>query len=199
MMIWDVFDFENTKKNADPWKNGMCYKLCVICKKQYVYSIIRLKDNNTVLFACWNKDRLRVMVKYSEAPKTNQNVVNLFSLQSIKVVKKLFIFFVIVYMTDSCPLPHPPSCLYVHLISATQSTLRTVLLSMYDIFLTWLGVMMGNHWSPLTDVKFSIYFQRGEAHWHNKPSTTFPPSQDLEPWRQSWTLYKIKLEHFFHT
>ena len=33
-------------------KDDMCYKLCGICKKQYMYSIILLKDNNTVLFAC---------------------------------------------------------------------------------------------------------------------------------------------------
>ena len=198
-MIWIFLTLKILKTILLHEKNGLCYELCVICKKQHVYSIILLKDINTVLFACWNKDRLRVMVKYSEAPKTNQNVVNLFSLQSIEVVKQIIIFFIIAYMTDSCPLPHPPSCIYVHLISAAQSTLRTVLLSMYDIFLTWLGVMMGNHWSPLTVVKFSIYFQRGEAHLHNKPSTTFPASQDLETWRQFWTLYKIKLEHFFPT
>ena len=40
----DVFDFENTKKNSASWKNG----IVMIC----VYSIILLKDNNTVLIAC---------------------------------------------------------------------------------------------------------------------------------------------------
>ena len=61
------------------------------------------------------------------------------------------------------PPPSPsPSCVYVHLISVALPThhttpLWTVFLYMYDIFLTWLGDMMGNHWSPRTVLNFHVF------------------------------------------
>ena len=138
MMIWIFLTLKILKTILLHEKNGLCYELCVICKKQHVYSIILLKDINTVLFACWNKDRLRVMVKYSEAPKTNQNVVNLFSLQSIKVVKQIFIFFIIVYMTDSCPLPHPTQMSnFLFIFSEVRFTCTTNLQRLFLLPKTW--------------------------------------------------------------
>ena len=55
----DVFNLENTKKIFFCMKKTACViKLCVICKKQYMYSIILLKDINTVLFAWYAETKI---------------------------------------------------------------------------------------------------------------------------------------------